>query len=753
MARLFLSATHKSSGKTTIALGLAATLRRRGLDVRTFKKGPDYIDPMWLSRASARPCYNLDFHTQTKREILATLASRSRGGDIALIEGNKGLHDGVDLEGRDSSAALARLTRAPVVLVVDALGMTRGVAPLLLGYAKFDRKVSIAGVILNRVGPDRQVAKLRQALERYTDIPVLGAVGRDEELAVRERHLGLATPAETSQAEAIVAAAATAVTRSVDVDRLLEIARRAPALDVPAAKEPPRRRPDLRIAVARDAAFGFYYADDLEALERGGAELVFFDALRDAHLPPCDGLFIGGGFPETQAERLEQNASLRAEIRAAIAGGLPAYAECGGLMYLSRSIVWKGERHEMVGAVPADARMHAKPQGRGLVALEASDAFPWRGAKRRGRIPAHEFHYAALEGLPDETAFAYRVRRGFGVDGRHDGVRVGSLLASFSHMRDTSRNRWTGRFLDFVREARKAAPDASFRTSGERPTVAVPRMGEVYLVGAGPGDPELLTLRALRLMRRADVVLYDRLADAAVMDLVPDGVERIYVGKRPNAHALSQPEICALMARLAREGKRVLRLKGGDPFMFGRGGEEIEALADQAIPFEVCPGVTAAAGASAYAGIPLTHRDHAQACVFVTGHGKDGRVDLDWRSLVQPNQTVAIYMGLANLEELTAELIVRGARADMPAAVIDNATRPSQCVVAGTLATLAAKARSANLTGPAIVIVGSVVSLRQKLAAESEAAPQSERDPERAVAERATAPGEPTASLEIVEAW
>ena len=173
------------------------------------------------------------------------------------------------------------------------------------------------------------------------------------------------------------------------------------------------------------------------------------------------------------------------------------------------------------------------------------------------------------------------------------------------------------------------------------------------------------------------------------------------------------------MVRLAREGKRVLRLKGGDPFMFGRGGEEIEALAEHGIPFQVCPGITAAAGASAYAGIPLTHRDHAQACVFVTGHGKDGHVDLDWKSLVQPNQTVAVYMGLRNLESLTQEFIVRGARADMPAAIVDNATRPSQRVIVGTLRSLAAQARAAELRGPSILIVGTVVTLRGKLHAEA----------------------------------
>ena len=239
--------------------------------------------------------------------------------------------------------------------------------------------------------------------------------------------------------------------------------------------------------------------------------------------------------------------------------------------------------------------------------------------------------------------------------------------------------------------------------------------GEVYLVGAGPGDPDLVTFRALRLMQKADVVLYDRLTDERVMNFVRREAERIYVGKRPDNHELPQDEISALLVKLAREGKRVLRLKGGDPFVFGRGGEEIETLAEHGVPFQVCPGVTAAIGASAYAGIPLTHRDHAQACVFVTGHGRDGKIDLDWTALLQPRQTVAVYMGLRNLEALTAEFIARGASAELPAAIVDNATRPDQRVVVGTLATLAAKARAAELRGPSIVIIGTVVALRDKL--------------------------------------
>ncbi len=242
-----------------------------------------------------------------------------------------------------------------------------------------------------------------------------------------------------------------------------------------------------------------------------------------------------------------------------------------------------------------------------------------------------------------------------------------------------------------------------------------PEAGEVYLVGAGPGDPDLLTVRALRLMQKADVVVYDRLVDPAIVDLVRGDAERINVGKRRNEHTLPQQEISELLARLAAAGKRVLRLKGGDPFIFGRGGEEIELLAERGIRFEVCPGITAAAGCSAYSGIPLTHRDHAQACVFVTAQGRNGPVDLDWKVLLQPRQTVAIYMGLTHLDELMREFVARGADPGLAAAVVEKGTRRSQRVVTGTLGTLAAKVLQAGLQGPTIIIIGSVVALRDKL--------------------------------------
>lgn len=458
MTRFFVSAAAKSSGKTTVSIGLAAALAARGQRPQTFKKGPDYIDPMWLARASGRASYNLDFNTQTSAEILATCQLAISGAGVALIEGNKGLHDGVDTLGSNSSAALAKLLRAPVVMVVDTVGMARGIAPLLLGYQNFDKDVQIAGVILNKVGVARQEGKLRQAIETYTDIPVLGAIGRDAGLNVDERHLGLTTPTEATGVDAFICRAKDAVLAGVDLDALLAGASRE---DLP---HPPLLRavskPDVTLAVARDAAFGFYYADDLDALQRAGATLVYFDTMRDRDLPRCDGLFIGGGFPETQAAALSANASLRRQIRKSIEGGLPAYAECGGLMYLSRSISYQGTRHEMVGVIPADAVMGDRPQGRGLVrVVETADA-PWPAAKPGGMIQAHEFHYARLENIAPDLRYAYRVRRGFGVDGDRDEIVIGNLLASFTHLRDASGHRWAERFLSFVR-AKKSAGAAS----------------------------------------------------------------------------------------------------------------------------------------------------------------------------------------------------------------------------------------------------------------------------------------------------
>ena len=262
----------------------------------------------------------------------------------------------------------------------------------------------------------------------------------------------------------------------------------------------------------------------------------------------------------------------------------------------------------------------------------------------------------------------------------------------------------------------KAALDALEKQLAGSGDKRVDPRGEVYLVGGGPGDPDLLTFRALRLMQQAEVVLYDRLVAPAVLDLVRRDAEKIYVGKESSRHAVPQGEINELLIKLAREGKRVLRLKGGDPFIFGRGGEEIETLSEHGIPFQVVPGITAAAGCASYAGIPLTHRDFARSCIFVTGHMKDGGFDLNWEALVQPEQTIAIYMGVAGMRLLCDELIKRGMPGQTPAAIIQQGTTPNQRVLIGTLKTLPEVAESREIKPPSMVIIGEVVKLHEKLA-------------------------------------
>ena len=458
MPRLFVSAAHKSSGKTTVSVGIAAALRARGLVVQPFKKGPDYIDPMWLTAAAGRDCCNLDFHTMGRAEIRAEFVRRCEGAGLALIEGNKGLHDGVSVDGADSNAALAKLLAAPVVLVVDTRGITRGIAPLLQGYRDFDPGVWIAGVILNQVGGARHEAKLVRAVQTYTDIPVLGAIGRSPELALSAAHLGLVPPVEIEEADDRVERVARRIEADIDLDRVRGVAARAEALDAgPASRHPAPRARDVRIAIARDAAFCFYYPGDLEALEAAGARLVPFDTLHDRAAPEADGIFIGGGFPERAMSALEANAPMRSSLRARIARGTPVYAECGGLMYLARRIRWNERVCEMVGAIPTDVVMHRRPRGRGYVVLEPTGDAPWTPLAK-GPVHAHEFHHSTLENLAEsDWRYAYRVRRGHGIDGERDGIVIGSLLASYGHLRDVEGCRWAERFVAYVRDRKGAS--------------------------------------------------------------------------------------------------------------------------------------------------------------------------------------------------------------------------------------------------------------------------------------------------------
>ncbi|OYY93368.1 MAG: cobyrinic acid a,c-diamide synthase [Hydrogenophilales bacterium 28-61-23] len=459
MPNLYLSAAHKSSGKTTVTLGLCRALCDRGLKVQVFKKGPDYIDPIWHGLASRQPSYNLDFHMMEQDEIINLFHRHARMADLSLIEGNKGLYDGMDVEGSNSNAALAKLLGAPVVLVLDSVGMTRGIAPLILGYQAFDPAINIAGVILNKVGGPRHEEKLRAVIERYTDVKVLGAVRMDTDLAIVERHLGLMPGNESDQAETRIETIADRIKAQVDLDALIDTAKLArPPFVSESIDIPQKREAGLKLAYARDKSFGFYYQEDLDTLRAADVRLTPLDTLADQHLPDVDGLIIGGGFPEMFIDELAGNRSLRAEIRHAVAEGLPVYAECGGLMYLSRSLRWNDMRGDMVGVIPGDAVMGTRPVGRGYASLSETENGLWPA--QSDSIPAHEFHYSHLENLAPSLTYAYRVLRGQGIDGLHDGIVQRNLLASYCHRRGSGPRGWIAPFLNKV-EAYRTSRNAS----------------------------------------------------------------------------------------------------------------------------------------------------------------------------------------------------------------------------------------------------------------------------------------------------
>ncbi|MDC0447129.1 cobyrinate a,c-diamide synthase [Gammaproteobacteria bacterium] len=445
-SNFYISAAHKSSGKTIISLGLCRAISNLNSKVQSFKKGPDYIDPIWLAKASHQPCYNLDFFNMSSEEILDLYNNHSATSDVSIIEGNKGLFDGMSVDGGDANADLAKLLNLPVILVIDTNGMTRGIAPLLQGYQNFDHGVNIQGVILNKVGGDRHESKLINAIEHYTDLKVYGSVQRNKELDIDERHLGLIPANEDDKSEIKINRISEIIADSINIKKIL--------IDTPnntIAKSKPRESipSSLTIAIPRDAAFGFYYQDDLALFEKLGAKISYFDAIRDSKLPECDGLFIGGGFPEMSLKELSSNKSLLTDIQNKINAGLPAYAECGGLMYLTNNIEYLDRSFPMVGVINANTVMTQRPVGRGYVEIEPTDSHPWKDVSRK--ISAHEFHYSRLENIATDYEYAYNVLRGEGINNKKDGIITKNLLATYSHLRSVGGNLWVQQFIEFIK--------------------------------------------------------------------------------------------------------------------------------------------------------------------------------------------------------------------------------------------------------------------------------------------------------------
>ena len=449
--RIIIAALRGGSGKTILSLGLTSAWKGMGHRVAAFKKGPDFIDSGWLSFAAGRPCYNLDPFLMDPEQIVTSMLRNSAEADICVIEGNRGLFDGLDLDGCCSTGELGKILKSPVILIVDVTMATRTVAALVMGCQKFDPELRISGVILNRVAGLRQESLAKNAVEQYCGLPVVGAVPKLKQNIFPERHMGLVPHLEAEYAEKAVAWARGLAEKYLDLKTLWNLAHEAASLDRPSADKkgeetPPFRHPAPRIGVIRDRSFWFYYPENLDHLKRLGARLVEINSLEDRVLPAIDALYIGGGFPETQAQGLADNAAFRESLKEAIDGGLLVYAECGGLMYLGERLVVEGNEFPMVGALPLSLILDKKPQGHGYTVLEVTDKNPFYPVGQS--LKGHEFHYSKAVIHPsNDTRTVFKVIRGEGVDGQRDGLCRKNVLATYTHMHAGGNREWAERFM------------------------------------------------------------------------------------------------------------------------------------------------------------------------------------------------------------------------------------------------------------------------------------------------------------------
>ncbi len=436
------------SGKSVVSVGLVAALRNRGRGVAVFKKGPDYIDAGWMSMAAGRPCYNLDPYLMTPEAIVTTFQEHIHGNAYAVVEGNRGLFDGVNAQGEFSTAELAQLLELPVFLVVNCSKTTRTIAALVLGCEAFDPRIRIGGVILNQIATPRHESIIRQSIEMYTDIPVLGIMPRLKQDIFPMRHLGVTPHQEYNAAGEAVGRLAALVETNFDLDAI--VARMPGIVPVPPQAKA-TSQPQVTIGVLRDAAFQFYYEENLDSLTRAGARLVMIDALHEPALPAdLDGLYIGGGFPETSAQQLAANESFRRSVRHQVDAGLPVYAECGGLIFLGRSIVLEGKEYPLAGVFPVSFGISGKPQAHGYsnFVVEQANSFYPVGT----RIKGHEFRYSLVrqwDGQPEELVL--RMERGTGFMGGRDGLVKKNTLALYTHVMASGSPQWVDGFIGAAR--------------------------------------------------------------------------------------------------------------------------------------------------------------------------------------------------------------------------------------------------------------------------------------------------------------
>jgi cobyrinic acid a,c-diamide synthase len=455
--RVVIAGLQGGGGKTVLSVGLIASYRRRGFNVVPFKKGPDYIDAGWLSYAAGSPCYNLDLFLLGEKQILSSFKKHTGENHVAVIEGNRGLFDGVDSEGRYSTAELAKLLNAPLIVIIDCTKKTRTASVIATGIHKFDPSLKIRGIVLNQIANKRHETVIRESFERYCEIPVLGAIPRISNGFFPERHMGLIPYHEHEEVEKAISAIGEIIERYLDLDAIWEIAKGAPPLPVSSEQLAGNNKKLLvnsqqsagsspKIGVIKDSAFQFYYPENLEELRKKGATIVEISALKERQLPEIDMLYIGGGFPETHAIALAENIDFRNNLRQAVENGLPVYAECGGLMYLGESLVLSGKVYPMAGVFPVRFCLEKTPQAHGYTIVEINKPNPYYpvGTILKG----HEFHYSRVLNADivinrkDDIYFAFKMKRGQGIIDKTDGLCYKNVLATYTHLHALGAREW-----------------------------------------------------------------------------------------------------------------------------------------------------------------------------------------------------------------------------------------------------------------------------------------------------------------------
>lgn len=459
--RLTIAGLGGDTGKTFISVGLCRVWQKKGFKVIPFKKGPDYIDMGWLNLGASHPCYNLDLFLMDKDKVLSSFYIHTQHADIALIEGNRGLYDGLDEDGSVSTAELSKLLKCPVIIIVDCTKVTRTVAAIVLGCQKLDPDVHIRGVILNRLANLRQETIIRKSIEHYCHLPVVGAIQKLKDITFPGRHLGLVPPQEHPTAQSAIDNASEMVEEYLDINKLWDIAHRAPPLTVNLEAENFLSSPFysalsnggyrgvkrgsegfIKIGVIHDSAFQFYYPENIEALKMAGAEVIEFSALTDDLPSDLDALYIGGGFPETHAGLLSANKGLKQSIKKAAEDGLPIYAECGGLIYLGEKLFWQREAYPMVGIFPAVVKISKKPKGHGysIIEVDAPNPFFNSGQILRG----HEFHYSYVVDIAqnEDIKFSFKMKKGRGIKNSMDGLYYKNVLATYTHLHALGTKEW-----------------------------------------------------------------------------------------------------------------------------------------------------------------------------------------------------------------------------------------------------------------------------------------------------------------------